>query len=134
MTGSIKDQILGKADLLTKEIEVDEWEMTIHIKQLSKAQVDAFQKIAMKNTVRVTDDDGSKVEQTVDYSGLDAWVCVRGIVDEEGKRVFANKDESALKEKNPNAIGAIAVAILEHTGLYSKSDEEDDLQDETLKK
>jgi len=134
MTGSIKDQILGKDDLHTKEIEVPEWEMTIHIKQLSKAQVDSFQRLAMKNTVRVTDNDGSKVEQTVDYSGLDAWVCVRGIVDEDGNRVFMNKDESALKDKNPNAVGAIAVAILEHTGLYSNPDDEDDLQDKTLKK
>jgi len=112
-----KSDILKIKDIETKEISVPVWGDTVFIKQLTRGQQDEYTRrhfATPKMSQR-----GTRQEMTSDIEifGHDAWICAQGICDENGARMFDEKDIDALAQKNGEAIGFIALSIIEFSGM-----------------
>lgn len=112
-----KADILKLKDIETKEIFVPVWNNTVLIKQLTRGQQDEYMRRRFgqpKISQR-----GTRQEMTSDIEifGHDAWIAAQGICDENGARMFDEKDIGALAQKNGEAIGFIAAAIIEFSGM-----------------
>jgi len=117
--GLTKEQILGINDIAVKEIQVPKWNGTLFIRQLSRGQQDAylkrqFGKMGLKQQGRT-----QGIESNVELFGHDAWLFAQGVCDENGQRLFADKDVVALEEKNGEVIGFVASKIVEFSGMGS---------------
>lgn len=88
------------------------------IRQLSRGEQDAYMKrqfadARMKAQKR---DVGGEISMASMF-GHDAWLCVRGVCDENGKPMFTDKDIDALNKKSGEAIGWIAKEIALFSGM-----------------
>ena len=123
-----REQILALDDLTSKVITIPDtipvWGgQDIRIKQLSRGQQDnyavrRFGKLEMKQDQRKKQQDISGVNMW----GHDAWLCVCGCIDEDGKPLFKQEDIEALNKKSGEAIGWIAQQIVIFSGM--QNDEE----------
>lgn len=114
-------QIMAANDIAVKEIEVPEWDGTIYIRQLTRAQQDDYLKRQMGTRMK---QDMKAKSQEIDLSnfyGHDSFLVVSGACDESGKPLFSAKDIEALKNKNGAVIGRIAKEIL----IFSEMVEDD---------
>lgn len=118
-----RDAFLAKDDLTIKEITIPEnipaWGgETLYIRQLSRGQQDAYLKRQFGET-RMKQDMRAKQQEitAVSIYGHDAWLCVRGCCDQNGKPLFTDKDIEALNGKSGEAIGWIAAQIVEFSGM-----------------
>jgi hypothetical protein len=129
-----RDKIFALDDLTTKVLTIPEtipvWGgEEIRIKQLTRGQQDnyairRFGKLEMKQDQRKKQQDISGVSMW----GHDAWLCVCGCIDEEGKPLFKHEDEARLNEKSGEAIGWIAQQIVIFSGM--QNDEEASVEEE----
>jgi hypothetical protein len=114
-----REKILALVDISTKEITIPKsipaWGgETIFIKQLTRAQQDEYLNRQFGSTRVKTK------QQEVNLSGMfghDAWICVRGVCNEDGSAIFTDKDIPQLNQKNGEAIGYIAKEILTFSGM-----------------
>lgn len=114
-----RDEILGMVDISTKEITIPDsipaWGgKKIYIKQLSRGDQDNYLKRQF-GSGRVKN--GVAEMEMVGIYGNDAWICVRGICDETGKRIFTEADIEKLDEKSGEFVGWVAVEILKFSGM-----------------
>jgi len=118
-----RDEILAMPDLTTKSITVPDsipvWGgQELYIKQLSRGDQDQYLKSMY---------DGGKVTvvgpefNMPNMYGHDAWVCMRGISDSEGKRIFKEEDLHGLEEKSGEFIGWCAEEILKFSQMDTDS-------------
>jgi len=123
-----RDEILGVVDFETKELTVPEhipgWGgRTLRITQLSRGDQDDYLKrqygtTRMKQEVKRNKNLPQSQEiSAFNFYGHDAFLCVRGICDATGTRLFKDSDEELLKKKNGEAIGWIASEIIKHSGM-----------------
>ena len=118
-----REDILSIQDITVKEITVPEkipaWGgKTLYIKQLTRGQQDAYLKRQFGDTKMRQDRRATNQEiSSINIYGHDAWLCVRGICDENGKPLFTDKDMQALENKSGEAIGWIATQIVEFSGM-----------------
>jgi len=118
-----REELLAIDDLSIKEIIIPEtipaWGgRTVFIRQLSRGEQDAYMKrqfgdARMKAQKR---DVGGEISLAGMF-GHDAWLCVRGVCDENGKPIFTDKDIEALNKKSGEAIGWIAKEIALFSGM-----------------
>lgn len=118
-----REEFLAIDDLTTKEITVPEdipaWGgKTVFIRQLSRGEQDAYMKrqfadARMKAQRRET---GGEIS-LAGLFGHDAWLCVKGVCDENGKPIFTEKDIEALNRKSGEAIGWLAKEIVQFSGM-----------------
>jgi hypothetical protein len=108
-----RDEILKTNDIQVNEIEVPEWGGSVFIKQLTRAQQDSYLKMQMGKT-RMKQDTRAKNQEIIgaELYGHDAYLCSRGICDENGKAIFKDSDIQSLKKKNGAVIGRIAKEII----------------------
>lgn len=114
-----RDKILSLVDIVIKEISVPEtipvWGgETVFIKQLTRGQQDEYLNRQF-GSARM-----KAKQQEVNLSGMfghDAWICVRGMCNEDGSAMFTDKDIEQLNKKNGEAIGWIAQEILKFSGM-----------------
>jgi hypothetical protein len=123
MSHLTRDEILGLPDIATKEITVPNtipvWGgKTLMIKQLTRGQQDAYLKRQYGETRMKQDARANNQEiSAVNIYGHDAFICIRGICDENGKTIFTDADTQKLNEKSGEAIGWIALQIIEFSGM-----------------
>jgi hypothetical protein len=122
-----KEQILQISDIKTKEIEVPVWNDTVYIRQLTRGQQDEYMqrrfKLAVKQRGREQEIGGD-----IDIFGHDAWLVAQGVCNENGERLFTDKDAKELEKKNGEAIGTIASEILKFSGMDKDVEELDELK------
>jgi len=125
-----REQILNVNDIKVKEIKVEQWGGTVFIRQLTRGEQDKYLK-RQYGTTRMKQDMRAKQQEisAVNIYGHDAFLCACGICDKDGKRLFSNRDIQELEKKNGEAIGEIAAAIVEFSGMGAEVDELKDLQD-----
>ena len=104
-----KDAILSAGDLTPTPMDVPEWGGVIYIRSLTGGEWDACE--MERASVRKRPSEGH-------YA---AHVCVRGIVDENGKPLFAVTDFEKLQQRNLNTIQRVALAILELSGATANA-------------
>lgn len=143
MSALTREEILSLVDITAKELTIPEnipiWGgKTLYIKQLTRGQQDMYLKRQYGDT-RMKQDTKARQQEisAVNIYGHDAWLCVRGICDENGKPVFTEKDIDKLNEKSGEAIGWIANEIVQFSGMGAdvkvargEKTEEDALADE----
>ena len=96
-----RDEILGADDLKTESVEVPEWGGTVIVRELTGAERDSWEASVVKTN-------GKKV--TVDSRNMRAKLCSLCIVDENGKRVFSEKDAIKLGAKSASALDRVTDA------------------------
>lgn len=126
-----RDEIFALDDITITEITVPTtipvWGgKSLMIKQLSRGQQDAYNKrqfsemlIKQDGTNKQQKNKTNRQEITGISSvyGHDAWLCVRGICDANGKLIFTDADIARLNEKSGEAIGWIAKEIVKFSGM-----------------
>jgi hypothetical protein len=77
---SIRDQILASQDIQREEVIISEWGgVTVYLTGLSSAERDALESSVLKQNGKA---------QSVNLANYRAKLCVFGIRDEKGQRVF----------------------------------------------
>lgn len=120
---STRNDILSLVDISIKEITVPDtipaWGgMKLTIKHLTRGQQDAYLQRQFGATKMKQDAKAKQQEiSAVNIYGHDAWLCVRGICDEDGKTIFKDEDIAKLNEKSGEAIGWIANEITKFSGM-----------------
>ena len=118
-----REDILSLVDINVKKITVPDhipgWGgQELYIKQLTRGQQDMYLKRQYGETRLRQDSKANNQEiSAVNIYGHDAWLCVCGVCDETGKPFFAASDIERLNGKNGEAIGYIALQIVEFSGM-----------------
>jgi hypothetical protein len=107
-----KDDILKAEDLRTEEVEVPEWAGSVLVRGLTGRERDEYE--------------GSVLEQrgnrmVPNTANVRAKLIVKCVIDEDGKRIFADTDANALGEKS----GAAVDRVFEVAARLSRLQEND---------
>jgi hypothetical protein len=118
-----RDDILNINDIQVKLIDVPAWkgkveDPSLYIRQLSRGEQDEYLKRQYGATKMKQDKRAENQEITaINLYGHDAFLCVAGICDAEGKRLFTRNDIPKLEEKLGSAIGFIAAEIVKFSDM-----------------
>ena len=102
-----KEAILTADDLPREEVDAPEWGGTVLVSAITGTARDAFE-----GAVQAAPDTNSNIR---------ALLCVRAIVDENGKRVFTDAEAGALGAKNAATLDRVFVVASRLSGM-SKDD------------
>jgi hypothetical protein len=113
-----RDQILKADDLPTREVECPEWGGSVLVRALSGAERDAWEasSLAQKTTL-----DGKGTEFVPELANRRAKLVVQAVVDEDGKRVFVDRDAAELGAKSAKVLDRLFDVISELSGLSEES-------------
>lgn len=115
-------QIFGKKDTVYKRVPVPEWDGDVRVRSLrgrERAQFEAG--IARR---MVTTKDGEKTAPGELTETWREWVVSKACVDGNGQRIFSDTSVAKLAEKSGAALGRIADAVLELSGITKAEREE----------
>ena len=104
------ESILAAEDFKYAEVECPEWGGTVRVRSLSGGQ-------RAQITQRVND---KQLDE------LDELLTVMACVDEDGSRIFTNKDIASLKKKSAAVVTRIAKKVLEISGIGNEAGEVDE--------
>ena len=110
---SLRDSILGATDRKLKPVDVPEWGATVYLRELSAAQVAAFK----AKSIAAVDLKTNEIKDAATLTELEVSVCLWGICDEDGRRVFTDNDVKLLGEKSPIVISRLADEIIKMSGV-----------------
>ncbi len=110
-----RDQLLDLPDLKTEEVYVEEWASHVRIRSLTGTERDQFESDSVERK-------GKNYEANL--KNLRARLVVLTVVDEAGKRVFADKDVAAVGRKNAAALNTIFEAARKLSGMTKEDVEE----------
>lgn len=101
-----KAAILAAQDFKTKEVDVPEWGGSLHLRGLSSKERDRME---------------AEVAQTQDLQNFRARLVVMSIVDGDGKRLFTDKDATALGEKSSVVINRLFDEVRDLSGMSDEA-------------
>lgn len=105
---SLKETILGHKGFATEALEVPEWNTTVHVRELTlKERQAVYERIQGANKLTCA-----------------AWVAVFCVVDEDGNRVFAEKDFDAVCGKSAKILERIQDVAFRLSGLNKNEKKE----------
>lgn len=110
-----RDVILEAEDLLYEDVEVPEWGGTVRVRGMTGAERDAFES-------EVVEQRGKKAR--LNMQNFRAKLVARSVVDEEGKRLFSDKDAHNLGKKSAAALDRVFGVAQRLSGLSDKDVEE----------
>ena len=93
-----RDEILGADDLKTESVDVPEWGGAVTVRELTGTERDLWESSVVKTN-------GADV--TIDSKNMRAKLAALCIVDDEGKRLFTEKDAIKLGEKSAAALDRV---------------------------
>ncbi len=124
-----REQILQAQDIATKEIPVPEWGDSVFIKQLTRGEQDEYLRRQYGQTRLKQDAKAHQQEiSAVNIYGHDAYLCMCGICDADGKRLFKESDIEALRQKNGAVIGRLAVEIVKYSAMAGDVEAQDEVK------
>ena len=129
-----RDEILSIDDIQVKLIEVPAWknkvkDASVYIKQLTRGEQDEYMKRMYGSTKMKQDKRAENQEiSAVNIYGHDAFLCVCGICDDKGKRLFNRNDIDKLDSKLGAAIGFIAAEIVKFSDMTEDLEVLDELK------
>ena len=100
-------------DIEYREIDVPEWGMRVRVKGLTAAELDAYQAGAWQ---------GKGKNRQLNLMNMRAKLVVLTVVDENGTRIFSDKDAGLVGSRSASAINRIAEVANELSGI----DDEDE--------
>ena len=118
-----REAILARDDEQSETVEVPEWDGSVRVRGLTGRERDLWEQ-------SLTEDKPGrrrkkKEAMRVNMDNMRAGLCALCIVDEDGKRLFAQTDVVALGEKNAAAIDKLFDVATRLSGI--SEDDVDDL-------
>jgi hypothetical protein len=110
-----KDAILSANDLVTEDVEVPEWGGTVRVRAISGAERDAFEQAIVTRK-------GKNV--TTNLANIRAKMVALCVVDENGQRLFGDKDVLLLGTKSAAALDRVFTVAQQLAGLTDKDVDE----------
>lgn len=110
-----REAILGAEDLPSEQVTVPEWGGDVRVRSLTGTERDAFEQTCYT---------GRGADRKENFSNLRARLVALAVVDDEGKRVFADNDVLALGRKSAAALDRVFSVAQRLNGL-SPSDVRD---------
>jgi hypothetical protein len=99
-----RDEILAAEDRATEVVEVPEWGGAVTVRAMSGTERDRYE----GSMVRYRRTEKGTVEiEAVETENVRARLVSLSVVDEEGKRMFAEKDVLALGDKSAAALNRV---------------------------
>lgn len=98
-----RDEILAAEDLPTATVAVPEWGGEVRIRTMTATARDEWEK-------RFIGKDDNPAARHAAWTNIRASLAARCIVDDEGKRVFADEDVAALGRKSSIALERVFTA------------------------
>jgi len=115
MTLLTKDQILGADDREAQEVEVDEWGGSVLVSSMTACERDAFEASMLDSKGK------GNVKRLQNFRSRFVAAC---IVDEDGNRLFSDKDIVALGRKSAGPISRLFEVCRELNGMTEEDIEE----------
>ena len=110
-----KAQILQVVDVKTEEVEVVEWGGVVLVGTMSGVDRDAFESSLFEDKT---------ADNKANLTNMRAKLVARCIIDEDGERVFTDKDITALGKKSAKALDRVYAVAQRLSGLSVKDEEE----------
>lgn len=107
-----RDAILSADDLQSERVKVPEWGGEVIVRGMTGKERDQLE-------TEVVSRDGKRVK--VNAGNIRARLLVLSCIDEDGKRVFTDKDVKALGEKSGSALDRVA-AVAQRLSKIRDSD------------
>jgi len=115
-----RDEILQADDLTYQDVEVSEWGGTVRVKMLSGTERDAYEQSMI--SIRVDNNGRRTVRQ--DSTNARAKLVARCLIDEDGQRLFADKEVVQLGQKSAAALNRVFEVAAALNGLTESDVEE----------
>lgn len=109
-----KDQILKATDLDKEKVEVPEWGGEVYVSAMTAADRDSFEAGMMAS-------EGDTVKK---YQNMRARLAALTIVDEDGERMFGDKEAAALGRKSAAAMTRVFAVACRLNGIGDRDVEE----------
>lgn len=110
-----REQILQADDLLLEDVEVPEWDGTVRVRGLTGAERDAFES-------EIVQLKGKKA--SLNTQNFRAKLVARSVVDEDGQRLFSDRDAQVLGQKSAAALQRVFEVAQRLSGLSETDVEE----------
>jgi len=110
-----RDAIFAADDRVFEIVEVPEWGGSVRVKALTGTERDAYEETLLTGTGKQT---------KVTMANARAKLCARAIVDENGERLFSDKDVTRLGQKSAAALDRV-YEVATRLAKVSKEDIED---------
>lgn len=111
----LREQILAAHDLKREEVEVPEWGTTLWVRGMTSQERDEYESEIVQQRGRST---------TYNLKNLRARLLTRALVDEDGTRLFSDKDVVALGGKNAAVMDRLFAIARRMSGIGEKDVEE----------
>jgi hypothetical protein len=110
-----RDAILAAADMEAVELHVPQWGGTVRVRALTGEERDAFEEGQLQ---------GKGKNRTVRLANIRARLVSLCVVDEQGQRLFSDRDVAALGKKSAAALSAVFDVAARLAGLTDEDVEE----------
>lgn len=110
-----KEAILAAADIKSELVSVPEWGGEVLVRGLTGAERDRFEADSLRQSGR---------GHSVSLDNIKARLCALAMVDDGGKRLFADTEVSKLGEKSAAALTRVYEAAQRLSGLRPDDVEE----------
>lgn len=105
---SIRDKILAANDRKRITMEIPEWDVTVHIAAMSAEDRDSWEKDMIKDKDK----------------NIRARLVVRVLLDDDGERIFQDKDAKELGQKSAAVVDRVFAEAIKLNGLSGDDVEE----------
>ncbi|MFD6691110.1 hypothetical protein ACFWEV_35245 [Streptomyces bacillaris] len=112
-----KDQITRANDLAHEDVPVSEWGGTVRVRALTGVERDAWE----ASLVRLGPNGSVQARST---KGVRVGLVARTVVDEDGERLFTDKDMTELNQKSAAVIERLAAVARRLSGIGKEAAEE----------
>jgi len=110
-----REDILNVTDIEIEEVEVPEWGGTVFVKGLTGTERDAYESSMIENRGK---------NRAMNLENLRAKLAVMTICDQEGKRLFTERDVKKLGEKSASALQRVFKVAQRLSGLTEEDVDE----------
>ena len=107
-----RDAILGADDLRIEEVDVPEWGGVVALRELRGSERDSFEEGSMDK------------DRNVSMKNVRARLIALSAVDDDGKRLFSEKDAIQLGSKSANALNRLFEKACRLSGITDADVEE----------
>lgn len=109
-----RDAILGASDIVTETVDVPEWGGKVNIRGLTGRELDDYQN-SLRKIVK---------DQVVAQPNSRAKLLVKTLVNDEGGRLFADKDVEALARRSGRVLDRLWDVAARLSGISEEEQEE----------
>lgn len=110
-----REQIVKADDLEKETVFIEVWNGEVIVRTMTGAERDSYEDSLFET---------KGANRKVNYANMRAKLVARCLVDESGKRLFADKEIAALGEKNSNALDTLYTVAAKLNGIGPKEEEE----------